>query len=314
MSADTQSNPAPQGPTDAGPQIITVIGQDGHVPEVKVETEEVKPEVKTEEVKVETEGEVKVETAAGSEESAKPEERDEKGRYKVDAKTRIAQLTAARHESERQAQYWRDVAEGRIAPPAKPAPQAPAAVAPPEPPVRENFETDADYLEALTDHKVEAKLADRERQAQTARESTERATSWQSKLEAARTEIPDFDAVVDAAEVPVAAHVASLIMENDHGAKVMHHYASNTADLERLNQMSPAKAAFEIGKLTAKFESAASSKPAAEAPPPVKRVSDAPPPAARNVGSGRSTSTPLGELPMEDYIATRKAQGASWAR
>lgn len=288
MSANEQGTEAP---IENGPSIITVPGQDGHVPEAAAVVEAPKVEAAP-----------KIE-AAGSEED---ENRNSKGGRKPDLQSRIDELTRARREAERDAEYWKVRAQGSAAP-------AQAADTN-KPPTRDQYASDEAYVEALTDHKVDQKLADklaaRDTQQAQAKASETKANSWQSKLAAARTEIPDFDTVMNSNEAPVAAHVAELIMESDHGAKVAHHFASNPEALAKLNDMSAAKVAFEIGKLEAKFEAASSSKPAAV----VKEVSKAPPPAARTVGSGRSTTVALGDLSTEDYIAERRAQGASWAR
>lgn len=298
MSAEAQA--AASTPVDNGPTIITVPGQDGHIvapPEPVVV--EAKPVV-TEEVEVPKE-------AAGSEEQVELENREEKPRQKPGVHARIDELTRARREAERQAEHWKNVAEGKIAP-------AKAAEVP-QPPTRDKFETEEAYLDALTDHKVDVRLAAREQATQQANVQQAKASDWQSKLASARTEIADFDTVMNAAELPVAGHVADLVMEHDQGAKVIHHLATNPEELERINAMTPARAAFAIAGIANQFKvpdaSASSSEPVAVVK---KVVSEAPPPAARNVGAGRSTTVPLGDQSMEDYIATRKAQGASWAR
>lgn len=287
MSAEGQETQA-SAPVDTGPVIITVAGQEP-VAEVVADKTPV--------------AEVKV--AAGSEEQVDDEGHEEKTRTRPGVQSRIDELTRARRDAEREVEYWKTRAQGTAAP-AKAADTN-------QPPARGNYETEEAYLDALTDHKVELKLAKRDQQQEQVKAQETKAGSWQSKLAAARTEIDGYDEVMNAADAPVAAHVAELIMEHDHGAKVAHHFAAHPEELAKINDMSPAKAAFEIGKLATKFEVAAadtsSSKPAAE-----KAVSKAPPPAARTVGSGRATEAALGDLPMEDYIAKRKSQGASWAR
>lgn len=284
MSAEEQGNAV----SDNGPTIITVVGQDPIEP---LQIEAKKPE------------EVKV--PAGSEESNEEvvDETKEGRQAKPGVQTRIDELTRARREAEREAEYWKNRAQGTGAAAAKEAEKGP--------PTRDKYETDEAYMDALTDYKVDQKLAARDQQKAQQATLTERATTWQEKLETAKTEIPDFAAVMEAADTPCAPHVAELIMEADNGAKILHHLAQNPEQVEKMNGMSPAKVAMELGKLSVKFDTppaAASSEPAG------KTVSKAPPPASRTVGAGRAMDTPLGELPMEDYIATRKAQGASWAR
>lgn len=300
MSAESPSTEVTTS-ADSGPRIITVMGQEAHVPETPVV--EVKTEVKgTEEVVVEAK------PAAGSEEQVDGEQRDEKGRFKPNAKERIAELTRKRHEAERDVEYWKNRALGTA--PAAPTPEPVAEVK--QPPARDQFESEEAYSDAMIDYKVETKLAERNQQEQQVKAQTTKAESWQSKLASARTEIQGYDAVMDSAEIPIAGHVAELIMEHDQGAKVVHHFALHPEELEAINAMGPAKAAFAIAEVANQFKApdASSSQPAAK----TVKVSEAPPPAARNVGAGRSTAVPLGELSMDDYVAQRKAQGASWAR
>lgn len=323
MSADqvAAAAPAPNAPAPAeaeGPRIVTVLGQDEFKPAPAPEVEAAKPAEAA---------------AAGSEESAEGSEanteRDDKGRFKKPGvQQRIDELTRARHDAEREAAYWKGLAAGKGGEQAAPA--TPAAPAELQQPVRSAFATDEEFQEAMVDYKVDLKLQQRDTQRQQVETATARATSWQEKINAAKAEIPDYDTVMDNANMPVAPHVAELLMEHDLGAKVVHFLASNPAMLEKMNGMTPAKAAFEVAAIASKFQTAAaasgteaapasaaaaevqqgaSSKPAAE-----RAVSKAPPPAASNVGAGRATTPNLGDLPMDEYVAQRKAQGASWAR
>jgi hypothetical protein len=332
MSADQGSaatpavennTPAPAAATE-GPRIVTVLGQEGHKADpaptaaVPVAPAPQAPAAGSEEKTLTEEGE-----------DGNPQDRDEKtGRFKPGVQKRIDELTRARHEAERQAAYYKGLAEAGGS---KPAPQ-PQQAAEVKPPVRTDFATDDEYIDAMTDFKVEQKLQQREVQQKRVEVATEKATTWQQKVDAAKAEIPDYDAVLEAnGNMAVAPHVSEFLMEHDMGAKLVHFLATNPDVLEKLNGMTPAKAAFEIATLAGKFQTApavtaaapgsnasapaagqdapsASSKPAAE-----RAVSKAPPPAASHVGAGRSTESKLEDLSMDDYVARRKAQGAGWA-
>lgn len=225
--------------------------------------------------------------------------RDDKNRPKGGVQNRIDELTRARREAEREAEYWKTRAGAPANPPAQNA-------APSQKPTSDQFQTAEEYIEALADWKVEQKLNQRDTQKQQQDTATAKVTSWQGKLESARTEIPDFDAVVNAADMPVAPHVAELLFEHDAGAKLMHHFAQNPSALEKLNGLNPTKAAFELASIATKFEASPVAKP--------DRLASKAPPPARPVGSGRTTTPALGDMDMNSYIAARKAQGASWAR
>jgi hypothetical protein len=297
MSAEERSTAAP-APVNEGPVIITVAGQEPEAQEAPAAAAAPATEAPK---------------ATGSEEPAPDGNRDDKGRFKGGVQDRIDELTRARREAEREAEYWRVRATGEAPGAAKPA--TPAQPQQPVAPTRDKFATDAEYIDALADFKVDQKLAQRDQQAKVQTEATAKAQSWDQKLAAARTEIPDFDNVMDNSTAQVAGHVAELIMEHDDGAKVAHFFASNPDALEAVNAMSPAKAAFEIGKVAAKFAAADAAKAAGSSEPAVEvKVSKAPPPAGRQVGASAATAPSLEDLSMDEYVARRKSQGASWAR
>lgn len=231
---------------------------------------------------------------------------EDKGRARG-VQTRIDELTRSRREAEREAAYWKARVQGD---PAQNPAQTPAASKAPEP---SQFKTQEEYIDAVTDYKVEQKLAKKDAEQTHVKQVTERAQSWQEKLVSARLETPDFDQVMNNADIAVATHVADLLLEADAGASIAYHLAQNPDKLNKINAMSPAKAAIELGKLEATLSKPASNDPAPEVKAPEAKTSKAPPP-AKTLGQGRSTTPALADLPMDDYVKQRKAQGASWAR
>lgn len=244
------------------------------------------------------------ENSEGSDPDSGPDGRDDKGRFKPGLQTRIDELTRSRREAEREAAYWKARVNGTDTA-QTPAPQAAPT---PKPPVATDYATPEAYQDALVDYKVEQKLTNRDQQSKQVQAVTERAASWQSRLEAARTRTADFNEVMDAAETPVANHVADLLLEHDLGADIAYHFAKNPDILTKLNSMSPAKAAFEIGKLADKLEVAAApagDNPAKTETKVVDKPSSKAPPPAKTIGQGRSTSPSVEEMSMEDYVAQR---------
>jgi len=308
MSADNQGASAgtTDTPKDAGPVEITLIAPETpkvETPAPKADVTDVTP--KAEKTTTETTNDSEIDEIESN-----PDNRDNKGRFKPGVQARIDELTRSRREAEREAAYWKARAQGpdTAQPPAQPAATF-------KPPVQTDYATPEEYQDALVDYKVEQKLAQKDNQKSAEKAVTERAASWQSRLESARTAIPDFNDVMDAAEVPVAKHVADLIFEHELGANIAYHFAKNPDLLDKLNSMSPAKAAFEIGKLGDKLEAAAApangtdkSDVADSAKPVVKVVekptSKAPPPAS-TIGQGRTMTPSLDEMSMEDYVAQR---------
>lgn len=225
-------------------------------------------------------------------------ERDEKGRFKG-VQPRIDELTRARREAEREAAYWRQVAQGAQTP-AQAAPQRPAP---------ENFEKYDDYIDALTDWKAEQAVAKRMEQDSTRKVVETRAQTFAERQAQARALMADYDEVVGGSDTPITQHVGETIMESDLGPQLAYHFAKNPDVLMRLNSMSPVQAAREIGKL----EATLSTKPAAPAAP-TKKVSNTPAPAGTMGTQGRATTPALQNLSMEEYMKQRKTQGARWAR
>ncbi len=268
----------------------------------EVQTQEQTPKIEPREVVV---GRTEEAPAAGLEEEkpasqAKEIEKEPGGRTKT-MQDRIDEITRARREAEREAEYWRQRAGAG----------APVKKDPDARPNRDQFQSDEHYQEALVDWKVDQKLKVQEQKQSAQRQASEKSQSWNTKQASAREEIPDYSEVVDASELPVAGHVGELLMEHEHGAKVVYDLAKNPELLDKLNEMSPARAAFEIAKMAAKHDKPAT--PPVPSPKPAA-VSKAPPPPKANVGAGRSTAPSLDEMSHDEYREFRRKQGANWAR
>lgn len=134
-------------------------------------------------------------------------------------------------------------------------------------PTQDQFETHAEWVEALTDWKVKNIV-----QAEKAKEQTEKVNqSWEQKKNAARAEIPDFDEVLADMETP-APVVVAVMAESEHSAKIAYHLAQHPDELQKINKMSPAGAALAIGKIAAAIEAPKPEKKATQAPPPLVPV------------------------------------------
>lgn len=242
------------------------------------------------------EGQQQEQQAQGNE--GQQTERDEKGRFKG-VQPRIDELTRARREAEREAAYWKQVAQGT---------QSPAQAAP-QRPVPENFEKYDDYIDALTDWKAEAAVAKRMEADSTRKVAETRAQTFAERQTQARTVMPDYDEVVGGSDTPISEHVGEAIMESELGPQLAYHFGKNPDVLLCLNSMNPTAAAREIGRL----EATLSAKPATPAAP-TKKVSNTPAPAGTMGTQGRATTPALANLSMDDYMKQRKSQGARWAR
>jgi hypothetical protein len=233
---------------------------------------------------------------------------------------RINELTRLRHEAEREAQYWKGVAQGKSQ--AAPA-LAPAVETPAKPDIKD-YDDYNKYVDDLTDWKsdravekalakVNVKIEERSSQQTAQEQEAERGKNWQTRLSATKAVITDFDDVIAAqADSRLPDHVGDLILDSDHGPAILYKMAKDPALTEKLASMSPIQAAKEFGKMEDAFERAASS--ITPTPPKIAATVSKAPPAPTRIGAAPATVKPLQELSMDDYVAARKAQGARWGR
>lgn len=225
---------------------------------------------------------------------------------------RINELVRKQRDAEREAAYWRGVAQGKT-PNAPPPPASPPAQA--SKPVKESFQTYDEYVEALSewkaDIKVQAALSDvnariekRESQQTAAQIQENRSKNWKARAEATREILTDFDEVLSAAEgAKIEAHTAELLEDSPHGPAIAYKLAKDPELLDKLNKLSPTAAAKEFGKMEAVFDG----PPTKAAATPNPNASKAPkPPTAVNVRS--STTKDPAKMSMDEYVAWRKTQ------
>lgn len=247
-------------------------------------------------------------------------DRDEQGRFRNPVQPRIDELTREREDARREAAYWKARADVASAPPPEPPPKKPEA---------KDFDSYDEYVEALTDFKAKAivteQLTEREKKAEASTAETKRQTTWGERIAAAKASIPDFDATLRGSTTVVHQHVTDELMESERGAELLLYLAKHPEVAEKLNAMKPTSAARELGRIEATLPTVAAEPPSIETEVPDKekpteippasaaRTTTAPPP-VKPPGSGRSTTPKLADLPMDDYVETRKKQGATWAR
>ena len=177
------------------------------------------------------------------------------------------------------------------------------------PPKREDFDDYETYLEARADYRADQKVKEvlqqhgqRSQQQAVQSSEQERLTRYSQDLDKARSSIPDFDDVVESADVPVTQKMREAILESDVGALLTYHLAKNPAEAERIAKLSPNAQLKAIGVI----EASLASKPApqqSKAPAPIKPLS-----------SSSGGAADLSKMSMDDYYEHRKKQGATWAR
>lgn len=232
-----------------------------------------------------------VETAeAESEEQA----RDDKGRFKGDGvQKRIDELTRARREAERQAEYWQGVAT-----------QTAQVDADDEPRLDQFVDNDgipdtAKYTKAMVRWAAKQAVAETQREQAAQSANYARQSAWEAREAQTKASIPDYDAVVPVSTVPIKPHVVELLMESDMGPSLAYHLAKNPDVAAKLNNMSERRAGIELGILQTTLTA-----------PAVKVPSNAPTPITPITPQASGRTVDLSKASMEDYIAERKRQGA----
>lgn len=130
-------------------------------------------------------------------------------------------------------------------------------------PVSTDFKDVDEFLEALSDWKVDQQLASREQtQEQKVKQEAEQARthevmrSWDNQVKAVVTEAAyaDFADVVLKGGVQYPDFIAQALYEDENGVKVAYQLAKEPALLKEIAVLSPAKAIAKIGRLSAKFD------------------------------------------------------------
>lgn len=250
-----------------------------------------------------TEGQEQQETEASEEASNQERGADGKFKPKAGVQSRIDELTRARHEADREAAYWRGLAQQQSA-------QTSAQAAPTKPTV-DQFEDYGEYVEALTDWKAEQAVAKRMAEDSTRKVGEVRVQTFQERQTEFAKTTPDYVEVMRNSTAPIASHVIEAAQESDVGPQLLYHFAQNPDVLDRINRMDERQANREIGRLEATL---GTSKASAAPAPATKKVTQAPAPAGTSKTQGRATTPDLANASMDEYMAQRKSQGARWSR
>lgn len=234
-------------------------------------------------------------TESATEEPQEPQDGEPKP--KGGFQKRIDKLTRKASELEQEKEYWRQQAL-RTAPAVetKTAPKAEGK------PSENDFQTHAEYLEALTDWKVDQRLT-ASKSAEVAKSVKEQqAKSLQefvAKEQDFRSKTPDFDEVMaDADGVEATAAVIEEVINS--GPELKYYLAKNPDEVERLNKLGPLALAREVGRIESRFTSS-------QQKTAVKTTAAPPPPNPTGKSSATSTKDP-GEMSPAEYRAWRAKQ------
>ena len=238
-----------------------------------VEAEGVAPEAATEAPKIET---AQADTAPETE-SENTDNRDDTRRNRRTAPERIAQLTRQKRELEEEVARLRKSAE--------------------KPPREEDFPDYAEFERAKVKHAAREALADErqtlaETQAQRIAETVQ--AEWLDRVTEFKAKAPDFDAVVNRADLPINKPMADALMLMDEGPSLAYHLGKNPHEAHRLSTLPPALAVAEMGRMAERLKA-----------PPRRTVSSAPPPVTPVVGAGGPSEPDPAKETYAQYRARR---------
>lgn len=225
---------------------------------------------------------------------------------------RIDKLNARHAQTAQELEYWKQMALKSAGGEPKKEPEAskPAESAAGKPKA-EDFETHAEFVEALSDWKVEQKLSEREQKAQKSRletESQKQMREHQERVSAFAKKHEDFsDAMENLASVPRSAALEQIIVSSENGPELLYELAKDPKEAARIAKLPPVSLAREIGKLEARL---ASSTSEGKKPEP-KKITKAPKPLEPvNAGGKGSIKKSIDDpsLSQADYERIRREQ------
>jgi hypothetical protein len=138
-----------------------------------------------------------------------------------------------------------------------------------------------------------------------------RADTWQSRVDAAKAELPDFEAVAQRPDLAVTSTMGEAIVDSEISTKILYYLGQNPKEAERIAKLSPGSQVREIGKIEGTLSSAAADDDAGDdAEEPLTKepvVSKAPAPHKPIGGRGGSVNPAkqLDTMTQSEYRAYR---------
>ena len=179
-------------------------------------------------------------------------------------------------------------------------------------PTREQFADDSDFIEALTDYKIEQRDQNHNRTREQETQS-QRAAEWNKRADVARQEYEDFDEVIEEAQdVPLHRSASKAILESDMATDIQYYLAKHPDEATKTVNMSPEGAARYIGRIEAQVAADKATRASQKAA--IKKVSGAPAPVVplKPVGGGNSPyDLNDGKLPVSDWMKKRNQELAA---
>lgn len=151
-------------------------------------------------------------------------------------------------------------------------------------PVADKFDTHEEFVEALTDWKLEQREKanlQKSKEAQAKNAYQDQIKRHNDRVAKFKESAPEFDDVIaefveEHGDVKFSPGLEQSIFDSDNGPAVLLELAKNPEEFDRINRLPPFAAAREIGKIEARVAGKESKKPetktTTKAPPPLKTV------------------------------------------
>ena len=174
-----------------------------------------------------------------------------------------------RQDAEREAAYWRGVAEGRVAAPAQQQ-APPQPVQPQGPPDSNQFENWDDYLVAKTKYEI--------RQEQAVENSRRWVADvnkrWSDRVAKAKEAFPEIETELRETSAMISGTMELMIKNSERGPELARHLALNPNVAARIATLDPVSTAYELGKLETQLAAApvVKTNKISQAPEPIRGV------------------------------------------
>jgi len=262
QGVDLTSNDFNHGDEDTAQ--AEVIEDDSAASEPGEKSEE---EAETQDEQAETQAEV-------SEQSDESDEDDSTAKPSKGVEKRIGKLTFEKRQAQREAEELRRKIEALES--AKPTSQPEAQT----PPTLEGAGYDEavyqDQMAGWLESKLDARLDQREQKTNASRQEQElkaKLDEFSTRSATFAEKHDDYFEAIQQQDLPVSAAMRDMIFESEKGPEIIYHLSQNFDKADKISRMSPTRAAFEIGRLEARFvKPKATTKKTTSAPPAVKKV------------------------------------------
>ena len=183
---------------------------------------------------------------------------------------RIGKLSKKLSEKEQEIEYWRQQAM------AAKTETAPVEVEPVEhsgKPQAGDFATNEDFIEALTEWKIEQ----REAAIEATRRANDIKNAYFERVESFKQTAPDFAIAVGEIQDVIGkdSNMVDFIIDSDVGPAIAYHLANNESELNRIMAMTPVRRIAALSKIESEFSTRrAANKTAQQASAPAARLTN----------------------------------------